>query len=291
MATPLDSYGPFDDTPQYEDFWRDMMKHVNGSASGVIRGFGSDFSVFADSTGRQVKVNAGECWVRGHFGKNTGVETLPVAENTSGSTRIDRVVLRANFTTNVIELDVKEGSASAPAVTQNTSMWETSLATVSVANGAVTIAAGNVTDERSFTTVVGKYVRTSTTPVPLSGASYADVVLNSTEIATGDISLNTSTGVVTLNRSGIWQLSAMAGFSASSSGGRRIQITNSTASTIFARNDCPNMGGSEATYVSTSSPERFSAGQQIKLRVWQNGASAVNTLANETWLSAAWLGP
>lgn len=291
MAVSLDSYGPFDGTPQFEDFWRDMMKHMLGSASGVVRGFGSDFSVFGDSSGMQVKVSAGEAWVRGHFGKSTSTKTLPIASNSSGSTRIDRVVLQADFVNNRIEVEVVQGTTSAPAVTQNSSIWQTSLATVSVANGAVTIAAGNVTDERSFTTVVGKYVRTATTAVPLSGASYADVVLNSTEIATGDISLNTSTGVVTLNRAGIWQLSAIAGFSASSSGGRRVQITNSTASTVYARSDCPTMGSSENTYVSTSTTEKFNSGQQIKMRVWQNGASAVNTIANEVSVAAVWLGP
>ncbi|MFI7678570.1 hypothetical protein [Actinophytocola sp. NPDC049390] len=291
MASTLDTYGPFNGTPQYEDFWRDMMKHMLGSSSGVVRGFGFDFLAFGDSSGMQVKVNSGECWVRGHYGKSTGTKTIPIASNATGSTRIDRVVLRADFVNNRIEVDVLTGTTSAPAVTQNSSIWETSLALVSVPNGAVTISAGNVTDERVYTTVVGKYARTSTTSVPVSGGSYADVVLNSTEIPTGDIALNTSTGVITLGRSGVWQISAIVGFSASGSGGRRVQITTSSGATVYARNDCPNMGTTEPTYIGCSTTEKFNAGQTLKLRVWQNGASAVNTIAGEATLSAAWLGP
>src|SRR6266498_4982574 len=168
MALVLEEYLPFDSGPGasvQESGWRDMMKHMLGSASGVIRGFGNDFSAFGDSSGMQVKVNTGECFIRGHYGNSSSLKTLPISSNSSGNPRIDIVVLRAHFGNNNIVVDVitgtPAGSPTAPSVTQNTTMWETKLAEVAVANGAVTITAGNVTDRRAYTVAYAQYIRTS----------------------------------------------------------------------------------------------------------------------------------
>lgn len=156
MAVTLDTYAPFDagaGANSMEATWRAMMRHL--LSSGPIRGEDLEFEVFADSTGMQVKVRTGEAWMRGHWGEGTSTKTLPIAANSSGSTRIDRVVLRLDATNNLIELDVvggTPGSGVPTALTQNASIWEESLATVSVPNADASIDAAQVTDDRTWST-------------------------------------------------------------------------------------------------------------------------------------------
>lgn len=298
MAATLDAYLPFDSgagASVQESQWRDMMKHMLGSESGVIRGFGSDMLCFGDSSGMQVKVNTGECWMRGHYGNNTSQKTLAIASNSSGNPRVDIAVIRCHFGNNNIVLDIVQGTPAAspvaPSVTQNTTMWETKLADIAVANGAVTITSGNVTDQRVYTSAIAKHTKSNTVSIPASGTSYVDIVFNTTEIATGSVSRNSTGDQFTLNRSGIWQISAIGAFAPSSSGGRRIQITNSGATVVFARADVPTMGSSENTYVSTSTTEKFAAGQVLKMRMWQNGSTAINTVGGEVSITFSWMGP
>jgi hypothetical protein len=295
MAVTLDAYLPFDSGPGasvLESQWRDMMKHMLGSASGVIRGFANAFQTIGDSSGMQVKVNTGECFMRGHFGSSAAQKTLPIASNSSGNPRVDIAVLRVHFANNNIVLDIVQGTPAAspvaPSVTQNTTMWETLLAEIAVANGAVTITAANVTDRRVYTSGVYKLTKTNSVSVP--SGTYTNVPFNTIEIPTGDVTLNTATTIATVQRAGIWNLSANVGFEPLSSGGRRIIIADSSDNS-YSRTDTPTMGASEQTYLSTSSVERLSAGATVKVRVWQNGASAINTVAGWANLVLTWIGP
>lgn len=149
MAVTLTSYAPFDSgagADVTEETWRNFMKHVldTGPLANVL----NEFELYADSSGMQVKVRSGEAWMQGHWGTKATETTLPIDANSSGGTRTDRAVLRADFVNNRLELDILKGTPGVVAVTQNTSIWEVSLGQISVANGAVTIAAGNITDER-----------------------------------------------------------------------------------------------------------------------------------------------
>lgn len=157
MATTLDTYAPYDagaGGDSMEATWRAMMRRV--LSTGVFTGVLNEFGVYADSTGMQVKVRTGECWIAGHWGQSTSEKILPVAANALGVTRGDRVVLRNKFGDNRIELDVLTGTTGTPpAVTQDTSMWEISLATLSVPNGDLSIDAGQVTDDRLWTSTAG----------------------------------------------------------------------------------------------------------------------------------------
>lgn len=154
MAIPFTSYRPFDTGPGAsvtESGWRAMAKHW--LTSGPIR-TGNNLEVYGDSSGRQVKVKTGEVWIQGHHGQLDALTVVPITANTSGLGRIDLVVARMNATTNVIELDVvlgiPSGAPVAPSPTQSSTVWEVPLATVVVANGVSTIAAGAVFDARKF---------------------------------------------------------------------------------------------------------------------------------------------
>lgn len=154
MAAPMDEYAPFDTgagSNVTEDGWRSMMRRV--SISGVVRGQGSEMLPFGNSTGMLVSIPPGEVQIESHWGKINTTQTHAITSNSSGSTRYDLVVARANFTTNVVEFDVLAGTPGAgapPAVTRNTAQWEVPLAVVVVVSGAVTIAAADVRDARQW---------------------------------------------------------------------------------------------------------------------------------------------
>lgn len=125
-------------------------------STGIIKGQLNQLNPFADSTGMQVKVDTGMAWIQGYFYKNdTTIVTLPIATAPTSNSRIDRIILRVDWTLNTIALAILQGTSAAsptpPALTQNTAIWEISLAQVLVGTNVSTIAAGNITDERTFT--------------------------------------------------------------------------------------------------------------------------------------------
>jgi hypothetical protein len=146
---------PFDgmtvDEQQWSElaaFWQDNGVNASGPSA-------NQCLVFGDATGLQVKMSAGQAFIRGAFYENTAEQTITISANSSGSPRIDRVVLRRSYTSNTIVATVIEGTPGAspqpPGLTRvSGGIWEIPLASVRVNSGAVTITAGNVTDERLF---------------------------------------------------------------------------------------------------------------------------------------------
>ena len=135
-----------------EDQWSIMARFW---AQSGVTDYANMLEVYGDSSGRQVKVKTGRACVRGHWYENTAEETVAIAANASGNPRIDRIVLRLDPSANSIVLAVVQGtpagSPSAPSLTQtDVGTYELTLARVAVANGASTIAAGDVTDERTY---------------------------------------------------------------------------------------------------------------------------------------------
>jgi hypothetical protein len=157
-------------TPVLEDQWSQMARYWSGPG---VAPFGNLLEVYADSSGRQVKVKTGRAAVRGHWYESTAIETLTIAANASGNPRIDRVVLRLDPAANSVQLAVitgtPAGTPAAPALTlTDVGIWELPLARVAVANGAATITAGNVTDERVYIAgppAVGASTRRPAAPV------------------------------------------------------------------------------------------------------------------------------
>lgn len=149
------TYFPFDTgtgANVTESGWTKMGRHW--LETGVIRDYLNSLEVFADSTGLTSKVKTGAAWVEGHYFDSDAQETMAHATADATNPRIDRVVVRVDWTANTIALAVRTGTAaaspSAPALTQTTSTWEMSLAQVRVEAAASVIAAAKVTDERAF---------------------------------------------------------------------------------------------------------------------------------------------
>lgn len=114
---------------------------------GVCKNYENELEVTGTST--PVAVNTGAAYVYGFPYWNTA--SVDVAIPTpSGNTRIDRVVLRANWTAQTVRITRiagTEGSGTPPALTQTDgTTWEISLAQVSITTGGVI----TVTDERVF---------------------------------------------------------------------------------------------------------------------------------------------
>jgi hypothetical protein len=140
--------------------WAKVMQ-VFGS--GVLQDVDGELEVTADGVGMDVDVADGTAMVKGHqYTQYTNPLEVTISANASGNPRIDRIVVRATLTGALIgktEIDVIEGSAAAsptpPALTRTADTWEISLAQVRVENGASSIAADKVTDERGDEDVCG----------------------------------------------------------------------------------------------------------------------------------------
>lgn len=125
-----------------------------GVGTGLVGSPGDTAVVYADSSGRQVKIRSGKrAVVRGAawYSGSTDI-TVPIAANTSGATRIDRVVLRLTKASGEVTEEVVTGTpgAGAPALTKDlgtTGVYEFPLAQVRVVDGASTLAAGTVVRE------------------------------------------------------------------------------------------------------------------------------------------------
>lgn len=159
MASIADLYLPFDAGPGAgvtEDNWRKMARHWIGSGPLWAEDFG--LLPYGDSSGMQVKVKTGKAFVRGHYAEFTAEKILPIAAVggiPGGQSRLDSVVIRADFVNNRVEVDVVAGVAAAtgtqvaPAVVQSAAVWEIQIGTVGpLTNATATIAAGTVTDTR-----------------------------------------------------------------------------------------------------------------------------------------------
>lgn len=115
----------------------------------------SNLLVSGDDSGMQVRVAAGEAFVRGHYYQNTTQATVTLAA-VGGNTRIDAIVLELNLTTNKLVLKAVAGTAvlaspTPPALTQTTSgIYQMLLGYVTIPNDATSITAEMVTDLRTF---------------------------------------------------------------------------------------------------------------------------------------------
>lgn len=118
--------------------------------SGIVSGL-----AFSTPGGMVVRAASGQALVRGVFYENGDNKDLTVgaAPTTTGQTRLDAVVLRLDQNADSIILAVKPGTANTsggalPALTQNETVYELLVGTVSVANGVAAITSSMVTELR-----------------------------------------------------------------------------------------------------------------------------------------------
>ncbi len=136
-----------------DDQWE--LLAMGFAVDGVV-GLPTDTTVvFGDASGRQVKIRSGKiAHLVGHgYSSGTSDVVKTIGANSSGSTRIDLIVLRLTRSTLAVTAEVVAGTpgAGVPALTRNargggTGVWEIPLAQVTVVNGASTISSSDVTN-------------------------------------------------------------------------------------------------------------------------------------------------
>lgn len=123
----------------------------NDAGKGVL---GNELKVSGDGANRQVNVAIGEAWIGGRYLTSDSIVTLPVGTAHATLTRKDRVVLRLDLSAHTIALDVVAGVAGSspapPALQQGSTIWEESLATVTVGPTVTALPDGVVVDERAY---------------------------------------------------------------------------------------------------------------------------------------------
>lgn len=143
-----DLYGWFNgiygiEQSNWANFWHGIIP------DGVISGENDELEVYAQSDGMKVHVKTGKAIVAGHCCWVTGEKVVDIAANSTGSDRVDGIFVRVTYGNDgesVMQIVVKTGSISASHTIGGT--YELLLASVTVPNGAVTLAASAVTDYR-----------------------------------------------------------------------------------------------------------------------------------------------
>lgn len=148
VALPI--VGPFATAGFTQTYWSTMVTDWFGG--GGVHGDpnSTDLQPFGDSSGMQIKVKIGQCNWLGSFGELDSQATIDIASNGTGNPRIDRVVVRRDATAHTMTLTRIAGTAAGTPVAPALTAQDCPIALVAVAAGAVTITAGNVTDDRLF---------------------------------------------------------------------------------------------------------------------------------------------
>ena len=137
--------------PYNDDEWSDVWKtwlEPDTTIHGVIRGYGNEYT--ANDIVSPVSIGTGYAMVDGKWHKSDAAVDFVIA-NPTVNPRIDRIVLRKTWATQLVRLTLISGAEAAaptlPAITQNDgSVWDITLWAVYID------VAGNITliDERNF---------------------------------------------------------------------------------------------------------------------------------------------
>lgn len=109
--------------------------------------------------GMKIKVGKGAGFIAGRMYMLEADTSITLDTADGALNRIDRIVLRCDYTNRLITIAVKKGSYSAsptaPELTRDADAYELALADVYVAAGVVTITTANITDQRLNTALCG----------------------------------------------------------------------------------------------------------------------------------------
>lgn len=153
---------PGDSGPYSASQWQQLYAHglnhgMENIDRGVMRGVLEELEVIpANPADTTVTVEPGAAFVQGIFYLNDADKILNIASNASGSTRIDVVILEADYTAQTVRLDVVQGTPGAglPSLTQSAgTIWQIPLAYLTLASGFTSIAASAITDFRHYANI------------------------------------------------------------------------------------------------------------------------------------------
>lgn len=109
--------------------------------------------------GMTVKVSQGAAFINGRMYMAEDAKTLTLGTADGVFNRIDRIVVRCDYTSRKISTEVIKGSyaaiPTAPDLTRSADVYELALADIYVAAGAIEIKTANITDQRLNTSLCG----------------------------------------------------------------------------------------------------------------------------------------
>lgn len=129
--------------------------------NGVFPDPSTNLQVKASSPTANMNINieAGYGWINGYWAKNDSPYMLTIQPAHGSLNRIDAIVLRWVSSTRSMEFDVLTGTPNAspqvPNLTRTVEIYELMLASITVANGATSIAQASITDKRPDSSVCG----------------------------------------------------------------------------------------------------------------------------------------
>ena len=216
-------------------------KLAHPQAGDGIVGTPADTSVvFADSSGRQVKVRANKFGVvRGRHWDSGSVETtVAVAANSSGSTRIDTAVLRLTRATWDVTFEIVQGTpgAGAPALTQDlgvTGVYEIPLGDATVIDGSTNITAAQFTRREYYLGEQLIVCLSTNRPPHASGRRIWETDTGKEYVSTGVAWVQTYPVVAADDDSGVVNITPASGWSAAGANYVRVRRRNGTVHLQF----------------------------------------------------------
>jgi hypothetical protein len=159
MAAATFNYFPFDTGPganSDEVRWGEMLSWMR--TTGILTVNPPPLSAVGDcavapDVAMQIQVYDGTAWMQGfYFAHTNDPFPIVISPNSSGDPRIDLVTLQLDLINNEITYFVVEGtpdpSPVAPLPQQDADIWQFPLAEVTVADGAIVINIGDISDVR-----------------------------------------------------------------------------------------------------------------------------------------------
>ena len=131
---------------QFAEWLRAIYTSDKYATEGVLAGVGGQLAVTGTSS--PISVGTGAAYVNGYYYQSTSTGGSSISTPSTGTTGY-RVVIRVSTTAQTVRLDLKaspDGTSSAPALQQDSQIWEISLATLTInTSGVITI-----TDTRDY---------------------------------------------------------------------------------------------------------------------------------------------
>lgn len=138
---------------EFTDYFKTLIN------TGILKAAGNQLHVAANGSNMMTTIDTGVAFILGRYYENDSLKELLHDTESLGNSRIDRIVIRMDLSTEAryVKAFIKKGVASAkpvaPALTQTANFYEISLAQVKVIGGQTYINASDVTDERGRDTL------------------------------------------------------------------------------------------------------------------------------------------
>ncbi|WP_313469788.1 hypothetical protein [Lysinibacillus sp.] len=138
------------DAQEFTDYFKALV------TTGLMKSAGNQLKVTANGSNMITKIDTGIAFLLGRYYENDSFKELTHDTETLGNSRIDRIVIRMDLSTEAryVKAFIKKGVPSAnpvpPALTQTPNLYEISLAQVRINGGQTFISTNAVTDERGI---------------------------------------------------------------------------------------------------------------------------------------------